>query len=54
MAKKDKIRWYDGWLGYQPHHTDEDYHVGGNHLPIEELAKQVAEKQARRDRNSRV
>lgn len=52
--KKDKFHWFDGWMGFQPHHSDDDYHVGGNHLPLEELAKQVADQQTRRDRNSRV
>lgn len=54
MANKDKIRWFDGWLGFVPNHRDEDYHVGGDHLPLEELAKQVADQQTRRDRTSRV
>lgn len=55
MANKDKIRWFDGWLGFVPHHSNEDYHVdGGNHLPLEELGKQVADQQTRRDRHSRT
>jgi hypothetical protein len=54
MANQDKIRWYDGWKGFVPNHQDEDYHVGGNHLPLEELGKQVADQQSRKDRHSRV
>ena len=54
MANQDKIRWYDGWTGFIADHQDGDYHVGGSHLPLEELAKQVADQQSRRDRHSRV
>lgn len=55
MANKHNVRWFNGWLGFVPHHTNDDYHVdGSNHLPLEELAKSVADQQTRHDRHSRT